>query len=159
MRNRHMHSPAPRARAAPRRLQWKAVGDAGWEARVDANIELAQHVEERVKASGGRFVLTLPRPACPNVCFWYVPTRLRPFAGPDGASEAALAALGRVAPGIKARMQAAGDAMIGFQPLGRLPNFFRIVLSNVVGVSKEQLDGVLARIEAHGEALDAAEAA
>jgi hypothetical protein len=28
-----------------RRLQWKAVGDAGFAARVEHNIELAQHVE------------------------------------------------------------------------------------------------------------------
>jgi len=35
-----------------------------------------------------------------------------------------------VAPSIKAMMMEKGTMMVGYQPLGNLPNFFRIVLTN-----------------------------
>jgi len=35
-----------------------------------------------------------------------------------------------VAPKIKAKMMEKGTMMVGYQPLGDLPNFFRIVLTN-----------------------------
>ena len=36
----------------------------------------------------------------------------------------------QVAPKIKAKMMEKGTMMVGYQPLGDLPNFFRIVLTN-----------------------------
>jgi glutamate decarboxylase len=36
----------------------------------------------------------------------------------------------QVAPQIKAMMMEKGSLMIGYQPLGDLPNFFRAVISN-----------------------------
>jgi hypothetical protein len=54
------------------RLQWKAVGDAGFAARVEHNIELAQHLEACVAAAGDKFLMAVPRVAA-NVCFWCVP--------------------------------------------------------------------------------------
>jgi hypothetical protein len=50
-------------------------------------------------------------------------------------------------------MQQAGDALIGYQPLGQLPNFFRIVLANCVGVSKQQLQQMMQRIDQYGRDL------
>ena len=82
----------------------------------------------------------------------YVPPSLRPF-DPAAASPEQWAALGRVAPAIKARMQQAGDAMIGYQPLGQLPNFFRLVFANCVGVSRQQLQQLLQRIDQYGRDL------
>ena len=35
-----------------------------------------------------------------------------------------------MAPSIKAMMMEKGTMMVGYQPLGNLPNFFRIVLTN-----------------------------
>lgn len=132
-------------------LQWKAVGDAGFAARVEHNIELAEHVEACVAAAGGAFLMAVPRVAA-NVCFWYVPPSLRPL-DPAAASPEQWAALGRVAPAIKARMQQAGDAMIGYQPLGQLPNFFRLVFANCVGVSRQQLQQLLQRMDQYGRDL------
>jgi glutamate decarboxylase len=85
-------------------------------------------------------------------CCRYVPPSLRPFDRTTASAEH-WAALGRVAPAIKARMQHAGDALIGYQPLGPLPNFFRMVFANCVGVSKQQLQQVLQRIDEYGHDL------
>jgi glutamate decarboxylase len=77
---------------------------------------------------------------------------MRPF-DCAAASAEQWAALGRVAPAIKARMQQAGDALIGYQPLGKLPNFFRMVFANCVGVSKQQLQQMMQRIDLFGKDL------
>ena len=50
-------------------------------------------------------------------------------------------------------MQQAGDAMIGFQPLQGLPNFFRIVFPSAWAITTENLDGLLKRIDALGTNL------
>lgn len=44
-----MRSPLLGAARAPR-VQWKAVGDAGWEARVDHCMALAEHFEAALQA-------------------------------------------------------------------------------------------------------------
>ena len=59
----------------------------------------------------------------------------------------------QAAPKIKDAMQKAGDAMIGFQPLQGLPNFFRIVFPSAWTVSTDDLDALLTRIEAFGNKL------
>ena len=59
----------------------------------------------------------------------------------------------QVAPKIKDAMQQAGDAMIGFQPLQGLPNFFRIVFPSACTVSTKDLDALMTRIEAFGNKL------
>ena len=79
-----------------------------------------------------------------NVCFWYVPASLRHAEAPDLPSyvkedsnidtdrDAAnwLTRLDAVAPILKGRMMRAGSLMVSYQPMGRLPNFWRIVFSN-----------------------------
>lgn len=32
---------------------------------------------ERIKQEGDKFLLLWPEPECTNVCFWYIPRRLR----------------------------------------------------------------------------------
>ena len=56
----------------------QAYGDAGYGARVTHSANLAIHFEQRIKASDGAFVLSHPR-SFVNVCFWWVPSALRPF--------------------------------------------------------------------------------
>ncbi|GBF91842.1 glutamate decarboxylase [Raphidocelis subcapitata] len=141
-------------------LMWKAVGDAGWEARIDHCVALADHFQSALSDPkwGGAFRLVMPR-ACTNVCFWWVPPALRPF-DPAAATEEQLLAIGRAAPRIKALMQAKGDAMIGFQPLGpRRPNFFRIVFANAWSTTFEMVDALLERINDYGLQAFAADAA
>lgn len=59
----------------------------------------------------------------------------------------------QVAPRIKDAMQQAGDAMIGFQPLQGLPNFFRIVFPSAWTVTTADLDALMTRIEDFGNKL------
>lgn len=59
----------------------------------------------------------------------------------------------QVAPRIKDAMQQAGDAMIGFQPLQGLPNFFRIVFPSAWTVTTADLDALMTRIEGFGSKL------
>jgi hypothetical protein len=136
---------------SPSCARGQALGDAGLEQRVDRNIALAQHWAAAVAASGGAFQLVAPR-SFANVCFWWLPPGLRPLE-PAAAPPAALAALGKVAPAIKTRMQQAGDAMIGFQPSGRLPNFFRLVFSGATTLTFADLDALMRRMDAIGSEL------
>lgn len=75
----------------------QAYGDAGYGARVTHSANLAIHFEQRIKASGGAFVLSHPR-SFVNVCFWWVPPALRPFQ-PRKASQQDLATLDKVGQG------------------------------------------------------------
>ena len=56
----------------------------------------------------------------------------------------------QVAPRIKAMMMEQGNAMVGYQPLGNLPNFFRIVLTNPC-LSTEDVDFFLDETARLGE--------
>jgi len=107
---------------------------------VDRNIALAQHWAEKIAASGGAFQLVQPR-SFANVCFWWLPAGRRPL---DAAA---------APPAIKMRMQQAGDAMIGFQPSGRMPNFFRLVFSGATTLSFADLDALMTRMDAIGSEL------
>jgi len=63
----------------------------------------------------------------------------------------------QVAPAIKELMQEAGDAMIGFQPLGDAPNFFRLVFAGAKLLQECNLEGLLQQIDTYGEYLFPAE--
>jgi glutamate decarboxylase len=101
----------------------------------------------------GSFVLAA-HAQCANVGFWYVPPRLRPF-DPKTATPTQFAEIGFVAPKLKDRMQRAGDAMIGFQPIDSMnkPNFFRLVLPNPRHLSKDNLRDMLDRMDELGKDL------
>ncbi len=79
------------------------------------------------------------------MCFWYIPPCLRQCT--DEAERRQR--LGKVAPVIKARMVAKGSMMIGFQPLGELPNFIRMTLA-VPQATEEDMDFVLDEVERLG---------
>lgn len=59
----------------------------------------------------------------------------------------------QVAPKLKHHMQMNGDAMIGFQPLGSWPNFFRIVFASAWSLKETDLDALLDRMDALGQKL------
>jgi len=61
---------------------------------VTHSADLAIHFEQKIKSSGGAFVLSHPR-SFVNVCFWWVPPALRPF-NLSTASKQDLATLGKV---------------------------------------------------------------
>lgn len=58
-----------------------------------------------------------------------------------------------MAPKLKTHMQQVGDAMIGFQPLGAWPNFFRIVFASAWSLQETDLDSLLERMDSYGRAL------
>lgn len=78
----------------------------------------------------------------------YVPRKLRPLGdGPLTPSHP----LHGVAPYIKERMQQDGSALIGFQAIHGLPNFFRWVWASPDAVSTQLVDEVLELIASLGE--------
>lgn len=134
-------------------LTWKAHGDAGFAARIDRIMGLADTLEEKIKADS-RFYLAFPR-SCTNVCFWWVPPQLRPLTQhPKALDGATREALGSYAPRIKDRLQREGSLMLGFQALDNLPHFFRLLVLNPV-VTPADLDDALELLDRHGLACAA----
>jgi len=130
-------------------LMWKAHGDLGMEARVDSAFSLARYMEERLKATEG-FRLVLPDFQCTNVCFWYIPPRLRG----QTESEEWWLEINQIAPRIKQCMMEEGSMMIGYQPLHchGWKNFFRIIIANPL-LTTSDIDYVISHIHDKGKDL------
>jgi glutamate decarboxylase len=62
----------------------------------------------------------------------------------------------QVAPKVKAMMMEKGTTMVGYQPLGNIPNFFRMVISNPA-VEAGDVDFLLDEIERLGEEIEPGE--
>jgi len=58
----------------------------------------------------------------------------------------------QVAPAIKAMMMEKGTVMVGYQPLGSKPNFFRMIVSNPAS-TRLDIDFLLDEIEKMGDDL------
>lgn len=112
-------------------LAWKHHGDAGFAVRIDHAVAMADHASARIAASDGEFERVTGN--FTNVVFGWVPKDLRPLdLSPEAISEldpATHQRLHTLAPKIKARMQNAGTAMMGFQPIAGL-NTFRLLFMN-----------------------------
>ncbi|XP_053323446.1 glutamate decarboxylase 1-like [Spea bombifrons] len=129
-------------------LMWKAKGANGFELQINKCLELASYIYKVLKTREN-FELVLPNePEHTNVCFWYIPPSLRRV--PRGKEWNAK--LHKVASTIKAHMMEEGTVMIGFQPLGEKPNFFRVVFSNPA-TKKSDVDFLLEEIERLGNNL------
>uniref|UniRef100_A0AAQ6AJP9 Glutamate decarboxylase like 1 n=1 Tax=Amphiprion ocellaris TaxID=80972 RepID=A0AAQ6AJP9_AMPOC len=87
-------------------------------------------------------------PEFSNVCFWYIPPSLKNL--PDGPE--LYEKLHTVAPVIKERMMKTGSMMVGYQPHGDKPNFFRMIVISPQ-VSKQDMDFVLDEIHRLGKDL------
>ncbi|XP_028928791.1 cysteine sulfinic acid decarboxylase [Ornithorhynchus anatinus] len=127
-------------------LMWKAQGGRGLGLRVDKAFALARYAAEEIKKRVG-FQLVM-EPEFLNVCFWFVPPSLRgQQESPDYVER-----LAKVAPTLKERMVKSGSMMIGYQPRGRLANFFRLVLGNPA-VTPADVDFVLSELDRLGRDL------
>jgi len=131
-------------------LAWKHHGDEGFAARIDHAVEMADRVRARISESDGEFVEVAG--TFTNVVFAWVPPTMRPLAL-DPASIAKLPTsirdeLHTLAPKIKARMQAGGTAMMGFQPIEGL-NTFRVLFMNPK-VTPADVDALLDRVAEYG---------
>ena len=116
-------------------LTWKLRGEAWFAYRIDRAVALAEQLEVWLRADQ-RFALAAPR-SFANVCFWWVPPDLRPLQ-PSMMSPQVKARLHALAPRIKNLMQREGYAMLGYQPIDDLPNFFRLLV-----ISPEVTEGDL----------------
>lgn len=126
-------------------LMWKHLGDHGMEGIVDGTISMAEAFEELVLGSAGKFQLVQPRTYA-NVCFWYIPPSLRPFRR-EKATAADMEQLGRITSLIKGKLHEAGDAMINYQSMNGVPNFFRIVFRNHCCLAIQDLQHMLERMD------------
>lgn len=133
-------------------LAWKHHGDAGFAARVDHAVAMADHTRSRIAASDGAFVPVAG--TFTNVVFAWVPPHHRPLE----LSPAVIPTLPvevhtelhTLAPRIKARMQAEGTAMMGFQPIEGL-NTFRLLFMNP-DVTTDDVDAMLGCVAEYGAA-------
>lgn len=124
-------------------LLWKAVGSEGLEQRVDRAFACTRYLAAEMKRRDG-FQLVL-EPEFINLCFWFVPPSLR---GQQGCTDFG-PRLGKVAPAIKERMMKEGSMMVGYQPHGTRPNFFRQIVTSPA-VTRADLDFFLDEIERLG---------
>ncbi|XP_070502203.1 glutamate decarboxylase-like [Chironomus tepperi] len=128
-------------------FQWRARGEAGFEARVDRLMELAQYQVKKIKEMPDKFYL-LMEPEFVNVCFWYIPERFRHMKhGPEREEE-----LARLCPIIKERMMKAGTLMVGYQRDGKVPNFFRSIISQDA-ITEKDIDYMLNEFDRLGRDL------
>lgn len=131
-------------------LAWKHHGDAGFAARIDHAVEMADHARARILGSNGEFVPVAG--TFTNVVFGWVPPSMRPLSlAPDSIrtlSPEKRAELHTLAPKIKARMQTEGTAMMGFQPIEGL-NTFRVLFMNPT-VAKTDVNALFDRVSHYG---------
>jgi glutamate decarboxylase len=109
---------------------------------------IQEYMVERLKSMPDKFHLIIDEPECTNVCFWYIPERFRSI--PHSVQREQM--LGEVTPTIKQRMMNAGTLMIGYQPQGKIPNFFRNIISNPA-VKKYDIDFLITEIDRLGNDL------
>ncbi|ODM92267.1 Glutamate decarboxylase [Orchesella cincta] len=129
-------------------LQWRAHGTIGLERDIDHMMGIMEYQVDRFRSQPEKFYLIVPEPECTNVCFWYVPTRLR---GMQHTKEREHL-LGEVCSKLKQRMMEAGTLMIGYQPQGDIPNFFRSIISNPA-VKRGDIDFMISELDRLGHDL------
>ncbi|XP_052075938.1 glutamate decarboxylase 2-like [Mytilus californianus] len=122
-------------------LMWRSKGDNGFKDQIDSCFTLSKYLVSEIKKRP-RFQLVLEEIQGPNICFWYIPSGIVITDEHDEGKTH----LNKVAPSLKALMMEKGTIMVTYQPLGDLPNFFRIAISNPE-IQKEDLDFVLNEIE------------
>lgn len=109
-------------------FMWKAKGTLGLRQHIETVFERSQQFTEAIRERDG-FRLVLDNPECTNVCFWYIPERLRQLEGTIDTNEWEKQ-LHLVAPKMKQRMMQQGTMMVTYQAQGKWPNFFRIVFQS-----------------------------
>ncbi|XP_018328829.1 glutamate decarboxylase [Agrilus planipennis] len=128
-------------------LQWRAKGDEGFEQLMDQLMELTEYLVKRIKENPDKFYLIM-EPECVNVCFWYIPKRLRKMPHSPAREQE----LGKLTPILKGRMMQTGTLMVGYQPDDLRPNYFRNIISSAA-VREIDVDFLLEEMERLGHDL------
>ncbi|GFT07863.1 glutamate decarboxylase [Nephila pilipes] len=129
-------------------LMWRSKGDKGYERHIDHLFEMTEYMLKKLREKKDRFHLILEEPECTNVSFWYIPKRLRNV--PHTPEKEKI--LGELTAKLKGRMMNAGTLMIGYQPQGDIPNFFRSIISNAA-VQEYDVDFMLDELDRLGHDL------
>ena len=130
-------------------VAWKAHGDAGFAARIDHAMAIADYTRQQIAAIDGAFV-SIVFGSFTNVVFARVPPELRPLATSDPADldDQVRTQLHHPPPRIKARMQAEGTGMIGFQPVHGMNTFRMVCMSTKLQTA--EIDSLLHAIDQYG---------
>ncbi|CAJ0598935.1 unnamed protein product [Cylicocyclus nassatus] len=126
-------------------LMWKSKGMEGYREQVNMLMDHSAYFAKKVKETEG-FELIM-EPEFLNVCFYYVPKKLRNL-----SKEEKYKALDKIAPAIKGEMMKRGWTMVAYQPEKDRAKFFRLIISNQA-IRREDLDFLMKEIALIGESL------
>lgn len=132
-------------------LMLKARGFNEFERLMDNSMYLSKYLTEQVKIRNG-FRLIIDEPFdYTNVCFWYIPKRLRDVNETSEWWEQVY----KVAPLIKEKMTMSGTLMVGYSPLPQKGkgNFVRMVQSCFPPATEADINFILDEINLLGEAV------
>ncbi|KAK9508921.1 hypothetical protein O3M35_006362 [Rhynocoris fuscipes] len=129
---------------------WKLRGENGFGKIVDDAMEVARYFLSKIKSKPG-FKLVLPEFQYTNICFWYIPIRLRD----QEETEKWWEEVHSVAPKLKKNLVQSSKLMIGYQPLAHknLKNFFRLVVTGHPKFTKQEADHTIELLELYGAEL------
>jgi len=130
-------------------MMWKAQGNSGLEARVNKSFANARYLADLVKQRPGFHLLQ--EPTCTNVCFYYVPERLRDVKFDLSDTEFSQE-INAIPPVIKGKMTERGSMMTGYQPIDDKPNFFRMIVISE-DVTFQDMEFVIDEIDSIGKKL------
>jgi glutamate decarboxylase len=133
-------------------LMWRAKGTEGFEKQMNRLMDLTAYQVKKMKEQPEKYYLLNDEPECTNVCYWYVPERLRPRQFPQAYTRDWHIELGKITATLKGRMMSTGTIMISYQPLGEYPNFFRSILSNQA-IQEADVDFMLDEMDRLGHDL------
>ena len=91
------------------------------------------------------------QPTCTNVCFYYVPERLRDVKFDLSDAEFSQE-INAIPPVIKGKMTERGSMMTGYQPIDDKPNFFRMIVISE-DVTFQDMEFVIEEIDSIGRKL------
>ncbi|CAB0016708.1 unnamed protein product [Nesidiocoris tenuis] len=129
---------------------WKYRGNCALGELVDHAVEMANYFLDTIRNRPG-FRLVLDEFETTNVCFWFIPPRLRDC----DETEDWWSQIHKVGPALKKKLVENGDMMIGYQPLEHrnLKNFFRMVVTCHPPRTKSDMDSAVGLIEKYGNQL------
>lgn len=130
-------------------LMLKVRGLTGFEHLMDNTLDMAQYLAKAVSDREGFRLIQNDKFQYTNVCFWYIPKRMRS----KEENEQWWEELYKVAPEIKKRMILRGSMMIGYSPLPtkNIGNFFRMTLACFPPPTMDTIDFLIDEIERLGE--------
>ena len=111
-------------------------------------MAMNEYLMDLLRKRPDTFIILVEKPECVNACFWYVPKRYRK----EPRTPELLQKLGPIQAKIKELMVKKGNLMVGYQPQGKIPNFFRNVISNP-GVDKEDIEFLVNELDNLGKDL------